>query len=74
MTSKMNVAYLERGSAYDHLRAIRSEKIITSDMVDSNGKVKCMVHQSSSQYGVIGSTISHVCIWIRVQMPEIMKR
>ena len=43
-------------------------------MVDSNGKVKCMVHQSSYQYGGIRSAINHVYIFAIVQMPEIMKR
>ena len=47
---------------------------MTADMVDSNGKVKCMVHQSSSQYGGIRSAINHVYILTRLKMPEIMKR
>ena len=56
------------------MRAIRGEEIITADMVDSSGKVKCMVHQSSSQYEGIRSAINHVYIFTRVQMPERMKR
>ena len=43
MASKMNVTDVENDSAEDHLRAIRRDEIITADMVDSNGKVKCMV-------------------------------
>ena len=45
MASKMKVTYVEKDGAEDELRAIRSEIIITVDMLDSNGKVKCMVHQ-----------------------------
>ena len=44
MASKMNVACVEKDSAEEHLRAIISDRIITTDMVASNGKVKCMVH------------------------------
>ena len=62
MALKMNVAYVEKDNAEEHLRAIRSDGIITADMVDSTGKVKCMVHQSSSQYGGIRSAINHVYI------------
>ena len=43
-------------------------------MVDSNGKVKCMVHQSSSQCGGIRRAINHVNILARVQIPKIIKR
>ena len=43
-------------------------------MVDSNRKVRCMVHQSSSKYGGIRSAINHVYTLDRVQIPEIMKR
>ena len=43
--SKMNVPYVEKDSAEEHLRAIRSKVIITVEMLDSNGKVKCMFHQ-----------------------------
>ena len=62
MSLKMNVAYVEKDSAEEKLRAIRSDKIITSDMVDSNGKVKCIVHQSSSQHVGTKSSINHVHI------------
>ena len=48
IASKLNVAYVEKDSADENLIAIRGEKIITADMVDSNGEVKCIVHQSSS--------------------------
>ena len=74
MASKMNVAYVENGSTEEHLRAIRSSEIITGEIVYSNGKVKCMFHQSSYQYEGIRSAINHVYIFSRVQMPEIMKR
>ena len=43
MASKMNVAYVEKDSAEENLKAIRSHKSINTDMVDSNGNVKCMV-------------------------------
>ena len=56
----MNYAYVEKYSAGEHLRAIRSNVIITADMVDSNGKVKCMIRKLSSQYGGIRSAINHV--------------
>ena len=68
------VSYMEKDSEEEHLRAIRSENIITADMVDCNGKVKCMVHQSSSQYGDIRSSINHVYILTRVQMKERTRR
>ena len=42
-------------------------------MVDSNGKVKFMVHQSSYQYGGIRSGINHVYILARVRITERMK-
>ena len=72
--SKMNVPYVEKDSADEHLRAIRSKGIITVDMVDSNGKVKCMFLQSRSHYGGIRSPINHVYIFTRVQMPERIKK
>ena len=68
--SKMNVPYVENDSAEDNLRAIRSNVTITVDMVNSNGKLKCMFHQSRSQYGGIRSAINPVYILARVQMPE----
>ena len=74
MASKINVAYVEKDSVEGHFRAIRSDKIITTDMVDSNGNLEYMVHQSSSRYGDIRSAIDHVYIFARVKMPEIMKR
>ena len=43
-------------------------------MVDIKGKVKCMVHQSSSQYEIIKIAINRVYILARVQTPERMKR
>ena len=60
MTSKMNVADVERESAEENLRAIRSNRNITADMVDRNGKMKCMFYQSNSQYGDIRISINHV--------------
>ena len=72
--SKMNVPYVEKDSAEEHLRAIRSKIIITVDMMDSSGKLKCMFHQSCSQYGGIRSAINHVYILERVQIPERMKK
>ena len=72
--SKMNVPYVEKNGAEDHLKAIRSNVIITVDMVDSNEKVKYMFHQSCSQYGGIRSAINRDYILARVQMPERMKK
>ena len=43
MESEMNVADVEKDSAEEHLRSIRRDEIITADISDSNGKVKCMV-------------------------------
>ena len=65
---------MENNSVEEHLRAIRSDGIITADMVDSNGKVKCMFHQSSSQYGSIIIAINRIYIFSRVKIPEGMKR
>ena len=65
----MNFANIEKESVEDHLRAMRSNEIITSDTVDINGKVHFMVHQSSSQYGGIRSAINHVCVLARVKIP-----
>ena len=45
MAPKMNVAYVEKDSSEKKLRVIRSNGIITADMVDSYVKVKCMLHQ-----------------------------
>ena len=56
------------------MRSIRTNGIVTVDMVDSNGKVECMVHQSSSWYGGIRININHVYILARVQIPERLKR
>ena len=72
--SKMNVPYVEKDSTEEHLIAIRSKVIINVDMVEINGKVKCMFQKSSSQYGGIRSAINHVYILARVQMPERMKK
>ena len=72
--SKMNVTYVEKDRTEEHLRAISSNVIITVDMVDSNGKVKFIFHQSRSQYGGIRSAINHVYIFARVQIPERMKK
>ena len=69
----MNVASVENYSAEEHLRSTRSNRIITTVMVDINVKLKCMVHQSSSQYGGIRIAINHVYILARVQIPEWMK-
>ena len=74
MASKTNIPYVEKGSAEEHLIEIRSNGIITADMADSNVKVKCMVHQSSYQYGGIRRAINHVYILERVKMPERIKR
>ena len=71
MALKINVSYVETDSAEEHLREIRSNKIVTTDMVNSNRKVRCMVHQSSSRYGGIRSAMNHVYILARVQLPEI---
>ena len=62
MASKMNFAYVEKDSIEESLRAIRSNIILTADMVNSNGKVKCMVHQLIFQYEGIRSAINHVYI------------
>ena len=74
MALKMNVSYVEKDSEEEHFRVTRSNKIITAYMVDSNGKVKSMVHHSSSQYGGIRIVINRVYIFIRAQMLETMKR
>ena len=74
MASEINVNYMEKDCVKDHLREIRSNKIVTADIVDSTGKVNCMVHQSSYQYEVIRSAINHVYILARVKIPERMKR
>ena len=74
MASKMNVPYVENDSAEAYLRAIRSNIIITVDTVDSNGKLKCMFHQSRSQYGGIRSAINPVYILARVQITERIKK
>ena len=74
MASKINVAYVEEDIVEERFRSIRRNIIITTYIMDSNGKVKCMVHQSSSLYGCIRSAINHVYILARVQIPERMKR
>ena len=68
--SKMNVPYVEKDSTEEHLIAISSKVTITIDMLDRDGKLKCVFHQSSSQYGSIRSAINHVYILARVQMLE----
>ena len=62
MASEINASYVEEGGAEGHLRAIERDGIITAYMVDNNGKVKCMVYQSISQYRGIRSAINHVYI------------
>ena len=74
MAPKLNVAYMENDDVEEHLRAIESNKVINSDMVYSNGKVKFMVHKSSYQYGGIKSAINCIYSLAKVQMPERMKR
>ena len=44
MASKIKVAHVEKDSVEKIFRSIRSNEIITADIVDSTGKVKCMVH------------------------------
>ena len=56
----MNVDYVENDGVEENLRAIRSNTNITADMVDINGKVNYMVHQSSSQYGFIRGAMNNV--------------
>ena len=73
MASKINVAYVEKDLAEEHLIAIRSNYFFTADMVNINGKLKLMVHQESSQYGGIRSAINHVYILEILQIPEIIK-
>ena len=73
MTSKTNVAYVENDILEEHLIPIRGERIITPGMVESNGNMKCIFHQSSCQYVGIISAINHIYILERVQMPERMK-
>ena len=41
----MNIAFVEKDSTGDHLRAIISNGMITAEMVGSDGKGMCMVHQ-----------------------------
>ena len=74
MALKMNVSYAEKDGAEELLRETRRDVIITAYMVNIDEKVKCMIHQSSYQYGGIRSTINHVYILARVKIPERMKR
>ena len=73
MASKTNVDYVEKDSAEENLKSISSDGTITAGMVESNGKLVFMVHQSSYQYGGIRSTTNHVYSLERVQMLEITK-
>ena len=70
----MNFTYVENDSAEENLRSIRTDGISNAYIVDSNIKVKCMVHKSSSQYGCIRSAINNAYMLARVKMTEIMKR
>ena len=63
MASIINVAYVGKDSAEENLIVIRSTKIITAYMVDGNENVKCILHQSSSQYGGIRRGINHVSVF-----------
>ena len=69
MVSKINVVCVEKDSVESYLRVIRSTKIVTADMVDSNGKVSFMFHQSGSNYGGVRSAIRHVYIFAGVKIP-----
>ena len=44
MASKFNIDTVEKDSAEENLRVIRSKKNINTDKMDNNGMVKCMVH------------------------------
>ena len=68
MSLKINVAYVGKYSSEEYLREIRSNVIIVADMLDSNVKLKNVVHQSSYQYGCIRSAINHVYILAIVQI------
>ena len=74
MSLEINVPYVDKYSVEENLRSININGVIHTDMVGSNGKVKCVFHQSSSQYGGIRSAINYVYILARVQLPEILKR
>ena len=74
MASKINGTYVEKDSVEDHLRAISSNGIITIDMVQSNGNVKCVVHQSSYLQLVTRIATNTIYVFERVQIKERMKR
>ena len=74
MASKINVTYVEKDSVEDHLRAISSNGIITIDMVQSNGNVKCVVYQSSYLQLVTRIATNTIYVFERVQIKERMKR
>ena len=69
MVLKMDVSYVEKDITEENLREIRSDGIIITDILDSIRKVKCMVHQSSSQYRGIRSVINYVYMLARAKIP-----
>ena len=69
MTTKFNVAEVERSCAEKYLKALKLPEEITSDMVVEGGRVRLKVFQSVDQYNGMRSAIAWVYKVARVEMP-----
>ena len=74
MRTNMNYVSVARDAAEEYIKECNFDTVITDEMVDDNGKVRCAVYQSKSQYNGIRSSIAYLYTLARVQQPaEIQK-
>ena len=70
----MNEVWVDRDAAEAYIKDARLGSAVTDEMVNNDGKVKCMVYQSASQYSGIRSAIAYLYKLARVPVPEDMTR
>ena len=66
--------WVDRHLAEAYIKAANLDQVITDDMVNDQGQVKCSVYQSSSQYSGIRSCIVYLYRFAGVAQPEEMSR
>lgn len=79
MSTKKNEVYVEKAAAHEYMKEISKDIsddpiVIDDDDVNEEGFVKCLVHQSSSQYSGIRSGISYVYKLANLPFPTELSR
>lgn len=74
MQTNMNQVWVARDAAEAYIKEINSDVVVTDEMVNNIGKVKCSVYQSKSQYNGIRSSIAYLYTLARVQQPQVMQK